>query len=113
MCLNPFGKKRFHRINRLTSRVFGFKCPVRTLSSFYLNQKITNSLVCRIFGCVSFVHVLDQRRRKLDPRALNCLFVVCFQLRKGMCYHPLSMKFYVSMNVTFNEQEFYFTTPNL
>lgn len=46
-----------HIINRLPSRVIGFKSPMDALSKFYPNLHTTNSLVPRIFGCVAFVHV--------------------------------------------------------
>jgi transposase InsO family protein len=103
-----------HLINRLPSRVLGFKSPMEILSTFYPNLHTTNNLVPRIFGCVSFVHIHSQSRGKLDPRALKCVFVGYSSTQKGYkCYHPPSKKFYVSADVTFNEQESYFTTPYL
>jgi hypothetical protein len=85
------------------------------LSTFYPNLHTTNNLVPRIFGCVSFVHIHCQSRGKLDPRALKCIFVgYSSSTQKGYkCYHPPSKKFYVLADVTFNEQESYFTAPYL
>jgi hypothetical protein len=103
-----------HLINRLPSRVLGFKSPREMLSTFYPNLHTTNNLVPRIFGRVSFVHIHSQSRGKLDLRALKCVFVGYSSTQKGYkCYHPPSKKFYVSADVTFNEQESYFTTPYL
>ena len=42
-----------HLINRLPTRVLGFKSPMKALSSFYSHNQITNNLIPRIFGCVS------------------------------------------------------------
>lgn len=62
-------------INQLPSRVLGFKSPMDVLSSFYPNLSTSSNLKSRIFECVSFVHVHSQDRKKLDPRALRCVFV--------------------------------------
>jgi hypothetical protein len=103
-----------HLINRLPFRVLRFKSPMEMLSTFYPNLHTTNNLVPRIFGCVSFVHIHSQSKGKLDLRALKCVFVGYSSTQKGYkCYHPPSKKFYVSADVTFNEQESYFTTPYL
>ena len=85
-----------HLINRLPSRVLGFKSPLEMLSTFYPDLKTTNNLVPRIFGCLSFVHVHSQNRGKLDPRALKCVFVGYSSTQKGYkCCHPPSKKLYV------------------
>lgn len=103
-----------HLINRLPSRILGFKSPMDILSTFYPNLHTTNNLVPRIFGCVAFVHVHNQNRGKLDPRALKCVFLGYSSTQKGYkCYHPPSKRFYVSVDVTFHEQESYFTIPYL
>ena len=103
-----------HLINRLPTRVLGFKSPMDILMTFYPDLHTSNNLVPRIFGCVSFVHVHSQNRGKLDPRALKCVFVGYSATQKGYkCYHPPSKKFYVSMDVTFHEQEPYFSQPYL
>ena len=99
-----------HLINHLPSRVLGFKSPMNILSIFYPDLNTTNNLVPRIFGYVSFVHIHSQNRRKLDPRALKCIFVGYSSTQKRYkCYHLPSKKFYVSVDITFNEQESYFT----
>ena len=78
-----------HLINKLPSRILGFKSPMDILSTFYPNLHTTNNLVPRIFGCVAFVHVHNQNRGKLDPQALKCVFVGYSSTQKGYkCYHP-------------------------
>eukprot|EP00261_Vitis_vinifera_P038781 XP_019080024.1 PREDICTED: uncharacterized protein LOC109123752 [Vitis vinifera] len=103
-----------HLINRLPSKILGFKSPMDILSTFYPNLHTTNNLVPRIFGCVAFVHVHNQNKGKLDPRALKCVFVGYSSTQKGYkCYHPPSKRYSVSVDVTFHEQESYFTIPYL
>ena len=62
-------------INRIPSRVLGFKSPLETLSQFYPDIRSSFNLTPRIFGCTAFVHVHSQNRGKLDPRALKRVFV--------------------------------------
>lgn len=101
-------------INRLPSKILGFKSPMDVLSSFYPNLPVSSNLKPRIFGCVSFVHVHSQERKKLDPRALRCVFVGYSSTQKGYkCFHPTSKKFFVSRDVIFHEEEPYFTQPYL
>ena len=84
------------------------------IAKFYPNLHTTNNLVPRIFGCVAFVHVHSQNQKKLDPRALKCVFVGYSSTQKGYkCYHYPSKRFYVSADVTFHEQESYFIVPYL
>jgi hypothetical protein len=106
--------KTAHLINRLPSRILRFKSPMEMLSTFYPNLYTTNNIVPKIFRCVSFVHIHSQSREKLDPKALKCVFVGYSSTQKAYkCYHPPSKKFNVLADVTFNEQESYFTTPYL
>ena len=101
-------------INRLPTKILDSKSPMEVLSSFYPHLDPTNKLQPRIFGCVSFVHVHSNERRKLDPRAVKCVFLGYSTTQKGYkCFHPLSKKFYVSRDVTFNERESYFGQPHL
>ncbi|XP_068483247.1 uncharacterized protein [Phaseolus vulgaris] len=96
-------------INRLPSKILASKSPMEVLSSFYPHLNPTNKLQPGIFGRVSFVHVHSNERGKLDPRAVKCVFLGYSTTQKGYkCFHPPSKRFFVSRDVTFNEQESYF-----
>ena len=87
---------------------------MQVLFSFYPHLDPTNKLQPRIFGCVSFVHVHSNEKGELDPRAVKCVFLGYSTTQKGYkCFHPPSRRFYVSRDVTFNEQESYFKQPLL
>lgn len=69
---------------------------MEVLSLFYPHLDPTNKLQPRIFGCV------------------KCVFLGYSTTQKGYkCFHPPSKRLYVSRDVTFNEQESYFTQPHI
>ncbi len=37
----------------------------------------------RVFGCIAYVHVPDEKRSKLNPKAENCIFIGYSSERKG------------------------------
>jgi len=61
-----------------------------------------------VFGCVIFVHLHAYQCTKLEERAIKCVFVGYGSTQKGYrANHPPSKKFYISMDVTFNEHKFF------
>ena len=75
-----------HLINRLPSKVLSFKSPMDILSLFYPNIRTTNHLIPKIFGYVSFVHVHNPNKGKLDPKAIkqsNVFLQDIPQLKRG------------------------------
>jgi hypothetical protein len=58
----------------------------------------------RVFGCITYVHVPDDKRSKLDPKAKKCIFIGYFLEQKGYkCFNPSTRKLQVSRNVVFDE----------
>jgi hypothetical protein len=37
----------------------------------------------RVFGCIAYVHVPDEKRSKLDPKAEKCIFIGYSSEQKG------------------------------
>ncbi|KAM1709738.1 hypothetical protein TB1_000224 [Malus domestica] len=92
-------------INRLPSRVLGFKSPLEVMKG----RKIDLSHL-RVFGCVCFVHIQSHHRDKLDPRALKCIFLGYSSTQKGYkCYDPQLRKIIVSKDVRFHEANPFFS----
>ena len=61
----------------------------------------------KVFGCVSYVHVPNSKRRKLDAKARKAIFVGYPPGVKGYKLYDLEKKsFVVSRDVTFFEQNF-------
>ena len=43
----------------------------------------------RMFGCIAYVHVPDEKRSKLDPKAKKCIFIGYSLEQKGYrCFNP-------------------------
>jgi transposase InsO family protein len=58
----------------------------------------------RVFSCITYVHVLDEKRSKLDQKAEKCIFIRYSLEQKGYrCFNPSTRKLQVSGDVVFDE----------
>jgi hypothetical protein len=47
----------------------------------------------RVFGCIAYWHVLNEKRSKLDPKANKCIFIGFSLEEKGYrCFNPSIQK---------------------
>jgi hypothetical protein len=46
----------------------------------------------RVFGCIAYVHVLDEKRSKLDPKAAKCIFIGYSLKKKDINVSTLLLK---------------------
>jgi hypothetical protein len=103
-----------HLINRTPSRILNFKTPLSTLQNLFPTSKIFSSIPLKIFGCSTFVHNLNPHRSKLDPKSIKCIFLGYSPHQKGYrCYSPHTKKFYHTMDVTFFENQPYYTKTGI
>ena len=101
-------------INRMPSRVLGFLTPIHVFSQVFPHNRLVSNILLRIFGYTSFIHVHSQNRTKLDPRALKTIFLGDSPTQKGYkCYNSLTRKMYVSYDVSFFENQPYFSTTSI
>jgi hypothetical protein len=43
----------------------------------------------RMFGCIAYVHVFEEKRSKLNPKAKKCIFIKYSLEQKGYrCFNP-------------------------
>ncbi|WVY92160.1 hypothetical protein V8G54_037674, partial [Vigna mungo] len=74
--------------------------------------RLVSRISPKIFGCSSFVHLYNQG--KLDPKSIKCIFVGYSPTQKGYkCYSPSHKKYFITMDVTFNEQESFYPSSRL
>jgi hypothetical protein len=58
----------------------------------------------KVFGCITYVHVPDEKRLKLDPKVEKCIFIGYSLKQKGYrCVNPSTRKLQVSRDVVFDE----------
>ena len=54
----------------------------------------------KVFGCIAYVHIPDELRTKLDPKAEKCVFIGYSLEQKGYrCYNPSTRNLHVNRNV--------------
>ena len=100
-------------INKLPSSTLQFQTPLSVLHDA-INTPTVSNLPPKVFGCTTFVHLHKPLRNKLEPRALKCVFVGYAQHQKGYrCYHPSTHKLYVTLDVVFQEDKMYYSTPEM
>jgi hypothetical protein len=92
-------------INRMPSRILDMKSPMELLLG-----KNDFRVPPKVFGCVCFVKDHRPTVSKLDPQAVKCIFVGYASTQKGYkCWDPIGRRLFVSMDVTFREEEPYYT----
>lgn len=94
----------------MSSKVLEFKTPLQSLANHFTLP--SSSLIPpRVFGCVVFVHLHKHQRTKLDPCAVRCVFLGYATNTKGYrCYDPTTKRYYTTMDATFLESEYYFSS---
>jgi len=80
------------------------RTPTATVHGMTLEEKFTGKKPdvshLRVFGCIAYVHVPDEKRSKLDPKAEKCIFIGYSSEQKGYrCFSPSTRKLQVSRDV--------------
>jgi len=74
-----------------------------TLEEKFTHKKLNVSHL-RVFGCIAYVHVPDEKRSKLNPKAEKCIFIRYSLEQKGYkCFNLSTRKLQVSRNVVFDD----------
>ena len=91
-------------INRMPSRILGMKSLVELLLGRH-DFKVPP----KVFGCVGFVKDHRPTVGKLDHQTVKFIFVGYASTQKGYkCWDPIGRRLFVSMDVTFREEESYY-----
>ena len=68
----------------------------------------------KVFGCIAYVHVPDELRTKLDPKAEKCIVIGYSLEQKGYrCYNPVTQKLWVSRDVMFDDISTWYSAKNV
>ncbi|XP_022998981.1 uncharacterized protein LOC111493510 [Cucurbita maxima] len=60
----------------------------------------------RIFGCIEYAHIPDEKRKKLEDKSLKCVFLGVSEISKPYkLYDSLTKKVVVSCDVIFDEKK--------
>ena len=77
-------------------------------------SRMYSDLPLKVFGCIVFIHLPNHNRSKLDPRAKKCVFIGYASNKKWYkCYNPQTKKMYVSMDVSFIKDKYFFNKNSL
>jgi hypothetical protein len=60
----------------------------------------------KVFGCKAFAHIPKENRKKLDAKAIKCIFIGnCSEFKAYKLFDPSTHKVFASRDVLFHEQE--------
>jgi len=84
------------------------RTPTTTIHGMTPEEKFTgkkpNVSHLRVFGCIAYVNILDEKRSKLDPKAEKCIFIgYSLKKKKKRCFNPSIWKLQVNIDVVFDE----------
>jgi hypothetical protein len=84
------------------------RTPTTTIHGMTPKEKFTGKKPdvshLRVFSCIAYVHVLNEKRSKLDPKVEKCIFIGYSLEQKGYrCFNPSTQKLLVSRDVVFDE----------
>ena len=84
--------------NRSPTKCLGFKTPFEALFGF---KPAVSHL--RIFGSKAYAHIPKADRKKLDPKALKCIFVgYGTEFKAYKLFNPVTHKVFASRDVIFH-----------
>ena len=96
-------------INRMPTGILKYSTPLECFRKIFPLSRMYSDLPLKFFGCIVFIHLPNHNRSKLDPRVEKCVFIGYASNKKGYkCYNPQTRKMYVSMDVPFIEDNFFF-----
>ena len=84
------------------------RTPIATVHGMTLEEKFIgkkpNVSHLRVFGCIAYVHVPNEKRSKLNPKVEKCIFIGYSLKQKGYrCFNLSIRKLQVSRDVVFDE----------
>jgi transposase InsO family protein len=77
------------------------RTPIEVIHGMTPKEKFTckkpNVSHLKVFGCIAYVHVPDEKRSKLDSKAKKCIFIrYSLEQQKYKCFNPSTWNLQVS-----------------
>lgn len=67
----------------------------------------------KIFGCIAYTHIPDEKRKKVDDKGEKCIFLsVSEQSKAYRLYNPNTKKIIISRDVVFDEEKLWSWNDN-
>ena len=96
----------------ITNKTFTMAIHDVTPEERFTGKKLDLSHL-KVFGCIAYVHVPNELRTKLDPKAQKCIFIGCsLGQKKYRCYNPVTQKLRISGDVVFDEMSGWYSAKN-
>ena len=107
--LKHFCGEASYLISHMATCILNFQTPLSAFIQIYPQTKLFTSLPLKTFGCAAFVHVHNHLRSKLHSRVVKFVFLGYSPNKKECkCYDPASKKLFVTFDITFFENRFFF-----
>ena len=75
----------------MPTRILNFQTPLSAFTQIYPQTKLFTSLPLKVLSCMTFIHLHNHLRSKLDPWVVKCIFLGYSPTQKGYkCYDPTS-----------------------
>jgi hypothetical protein len=97
----------------LLNRTYSTEGAHITPHEAYFGHKPTMAHL-RVFGSIAYVHIPDEKRKKLDSKSEKCILIGYSQEQKSYkCFNPMTREVRVSRDVVFDESASWYspTTP--
>jgi hypothetical protein len=77
---------------------------VTPFEALYGSKPVVHNLI--VFGCKAFAHIPKENRKKLDAKAIKCIFIGYYsEFKAYKLFDPATHKVFASKDVLFHEQE--------
>jgi hypothetical protein len=86
------------------------RIPTRCLDNVTPFEALNGSKLAvynfKVFGCKAFSHIPKENRRKLDAKAIKCIFIgYCSEFKEYKLFDPATHKVFASRDVLFHQKE--------
>jgi hypothetical protein len=86
--------------NKIPTRCLAIITPFEAL---YGSKPPVHNL--KVFGCNSFAHISNENRKKLDAKAIKCIFIgYDYEFKEYKLFDPFNHKLFASRDVLFHEK---------